>query len=173
MPDAGAEPSSGFQLVAAPMIRGFERTVEVPHPVTQVWHTLTDPGQMGLWIMNFDQTPGEMKTDFRPVAGTSYRMDALPKGWRGYVVGKVLEVVPERRLVYTWAQGPYQDANPARIEFTLEPTPDGTRVRMVQTGFPGAKGWFVRLGARLGWRKMLGSGLPAVLESAASKGSSR
>ncbi|MEA3201806.1 MAG: hypothetical protein QOE90_3234 [Thermoplasmata archaeon] len=146
------------------MTRSFEQDVEVPHPVEQVWRALTEPGLMGLWIMNFDQTPGEMKTDFRPVVGTAYRMDALPKGWRGYVVGNVLEVVPNRRLVYTWAHSPFQDANPAHVAFTLEPTPKGTRVRMVQTGFPGVKGWFVLQGARMGWRKMLGSGLRAVLD---------
>ncbi|HUR62455.1 MAG TPA: SRPBCC domain-containing protein [Candidatus Thermoplasmatota archaeon] len=151
------------------MTRSFRNEVEVPHPVGQVWQALTDPTLMGLWIMNFDQTPGEMKTDFRPVAGTAYRMEAPPRGWRGYVVGKVLEVAPGQRLVYTWAHSPYQDANPVRVEFTLEPTAEGTRVRMVQSGFPGAKGWFVRLGARLGWRKMLGSGLPAVLDGAANK----
>jgi uncharacterized protein YndB with AHSA1/START domain len=150
--------------------RTLEHEVEVPHPVNQVWRALTEPELMGLWIMNFDQDPGEMKTDFRPLAGTAYRMDAKKgRGWRGYVVGKVLEVVPNQRLVYTWAHSPYQDANPARIEFTLAPTAKGTRVRMVQTGFPGVKGWFVLKGAQMGWKRMLNSGLSAVLDGDAAK----
>jgi uncharacterized protein YndB with AHSA1/START domain len=150
--------------------RSFEHEAEYPHSVERVWRALTEPELMGLWIMNFDQDPGEMKTDFRPVVGTAYRMDARRgRGWRGYVVGNVLEVVRNRRLVYTWAHSPYQDANPARVEFTLQPTSKGTRVRMVQTGFPGAKGWFVLKGAQMGWRKMLRSGLPAVLDAAAPK----
>ena len=49
------------------------------------------------------------------------------------------------------------------VEFTLAPTPKGTRVRMVQTGFPGLRGWFVLKGAQLGWKQMLHSALPAVL----------
>jgi len=151
------------------MTRSFELETEVPHTVAQVWRALTEPKLMGLWIMNFDQTPDEMKTDFRPVVGAAYRMDAPPRGWRGYVVGTVLEVVPKQRLVYTWAHSRYQDANPARVEFTLESTPNGTRIRMVQTGFPGLKGWFVLKGAQLGWTKMLGSGLPAVLDGATAK----
>ncbi len=123
---------------------------------------------MGLWIMNFDNDPGEMTTDFRPVVGATYRMDAKTgRGWRGYVVGKVLEVVPNQRLVYTWAHSPYQDANPARVEFTIEPYAKGTRLRMVQTGFPGVKGWFVMKGAQMGWKKMLKSGLPPVLDGIA------
>jgi uncharacterized protein YndB with AHSA1/START domain len=151
------------------MTRSFELDVEVPHPVAQVWRALTEPELMGLWMMNFDQEEGEMTTEFRPVVGAAYRMDAKKgRGWRGYVVGNVLEAVPNRRLVCTWAHSPYQDANPARVEFTLEPTAKGTRVRMVQSGFPGVKGWFVLKGAQMGWKRMLGSGLPAVLDGAAS-----
>jgi uncharacterized protein YndB with AHSA1/START domain len=152
------------------MTRSLEHEVEVPHPVEQVWRALTEPTLMGLWIMNFDQDSGEMTTDFRPVAGTAYRMDAKRgRGWRGYVVGNVLEAVPNQRLVYTWAHSPYQDANPARVEFTLKPTSKGTHIRMVQTGFPGMKGWFVLKGAQMGWKKMLNSGLPAVLDGAAAR----
>jgi len=122
---------------------------------------------MGLWIMNFDQDEGEMTTDFRPVVGAKYRIDAKKgRGWRGFVVGQVIEVAPKKRIVYTWAHSPYQDANPAHVEFTLEPAATGTRLRMVQTGFPGVKGWFVLKGAQLGWRKMLRSGLRAVLDRA-------
>jgi len=145
---------------------------EYPHPIQQVWRALTEPNLMGQWIMNF---PGKgwteegMKTDFRPVVGATYRMDAEPKGWRGYVVGEVLEVVPKKRLVYTWAHSPYQDANPARIEFTLDPTAKGTHLRMVQTGFPGFKGWFVLKMAKMGWKKMLSEGVPFVLDRAASQ----
>jgi len=151
------------------MTRSFEHDIEVMHPVRQVWRALTEPELMGLWIMNFDQTPGEMTTDFRPVAGARYRMDAPPRRWRGFVVGDVIEVVPERRLVYSWAHSPYHDENPARIDFTLEPTAKGTRVRMVHSGFPGVRGWFVRKGAQMGWKRMLGKGLPAVLDGGGMK----
>jgi uncharacterized protein YndB with AHSA1/START domain len=149
--------------------RSFAHEAEYPHAVDKVWRALTDPEQMGLWIMNFDNDPGEMRTDFRPVVGAPYRMDARSgRGWRGFVVGNVLEVVPNQRLVYTWAHSPYQDANPARVEFTLALTSTGTRVRMMQSGFPGLKGWFVLQGAKLGWKKMLGSGLQAVLDAPAT-----
>lgn len=150
------------------MTRSLLHEAEYPHPVEKVWRALTEPEQMGLWIMNFSNEEGEMRTDFRPVVGATYRMDARRgRGWRGYVVGSVLEVVPNERLVYTWAHSSYQDENPARVEFTLKPTSTGTRIRMVQAGFPGLKGWFVLKGAQMGWRKMLSSGLPVVLERTA------
>lgn len=152
------------------MTRRLEHKTEYAHPVEKVWRALTEPELMGQWIMNFPGKGWEkdgMKTDFRPVVEAKYRMDTKPRGWRGYVVGNVLEVVPNQRLVYTWAHSPYQDANPVRVEFTLEPTSKGTRVRMVQTGFTGVKGWFVLKGAQMGWGKMLNSGLPSVLDGTA------
>ncbi|MES2154585.1 MAG: SRPBCC domain-containing protein [bacterium] len=150
------------------MTRSLELSVEYPHPVEKVWRALTEPEQLGLWLMNFDNDPGEMKTDFRPVVGTAYRLEARKgRGWRGYVAGDVLEVVPKKRLVYTWAHSTYQDAHPVRVEFTLEPTSTGTRICMVQSGFVGVKGWFSRKGLQMGWKKMLKSGLPPVLDGTA------
>jgi uncharacterized protein YndB with AHSA1/START domain len=150
----------------------LEHEAEYPYPVEAVWEALTDPKPMGLWLMNFDNDEGEMTATFRPVVGAAYRLDARKgRGWRGYVVGTVLEVVPKQRLAYTWAHSASQDANPILVTFTLTPTDRGTRLRMVQSGFgPGIKGWFAMKGAQMGWRKMLGSGLPVVLEGLASPG---
>lgn len=46
------------------MTRSFEHEAEYAHPVEQVWRALTEPDQMGLWIMNFSNEEGEMKMDF-------------------------------------------------------------------------------------------------------------
>lgn len=147
------------------MPRTFVHEATYPHPVEAVWRALSDAQQMALWVMNFDNDEGEMTTDFRPVGGTAYRIDARRgRGWRGFVVGQVLEVVPRHRLVLTWAHSAYQDANPARIEFTLEPTAGGTRLRMQQSNFPGLKGWFVAWGAKLGWKQMLDKSIRPVLD---------
>lgn len=152
------------------MPRSFAHEAEYAHPVDQIWRALTEPHLMGLWIMNFDNSEGEMKTDFRPVAGAPFRMDARTgRGWRGFVVGRVLEVAPQERLVLSWAHSSYQDANPARIEFALAPTAKGTRLRMEQSDFPGFKGWFVMMGAKLGWKMMLDKALPAMLEGKTKK----
>lgn len=121
---------------------------------------------MGLWLMNFSNEEGEMTADFRPVADTAYRLEARKgRGWRGHVAGTVLEVVPRQRLVYTWAHNAHQDARPIRVEFALEPTAKGTRLRMVQSGYPdGARGWFALKMGQMGWRKMLGQAIVPVLD---------
>lgn len=148
------------------MGRSFTKTFHYDAAPEAVWHALTNPERMNLWLMNFDQTPGEVKLQFTPKAGTSFRLDAPAKGWRGFVVGHVEDVVPKKRLVLTWAHSAYQDRNPARIELSLEPNGTGTTLHLRQSNFPGFKGFFVMLGAKLGWSKMLGSGLRAVLEQA-------
>jgi len=149
--------------------RTVESTTEYPQPVAAVWRALTDPSRLGLWLMNFSNEPGEMTADFRAEPGAPFRLEARKgRGWRGYVVGRVLEAEPERRLVYTWAHSAAQDAHPIRIELTLAPTPAGTRLRMVQTGFgAGLKGWFSAKGMQMGWRKMLRTSIRPVLAQAA------
>jgi len=150
--------------------RSFQLQLETPHPTADVWRALTDPKPMALWLMNFDQTEGEVDVTFTPRAGAPFRLDAKPKGWRGHVLGTVLEAEPPVRLAYTWAHSARQDAHPVRVEFRLEPTAVGTRVTVTQTGFPGVRGWLSMQGARLGWRKMLTQGLPAVLALAHGPG---
>ena len=153
------------------MTRNLEYDAEYPHPVEKVWRALTEPQLMGLWLMNFDNDEGEMTAHFRPVVGTKDRLEARQgRGWRGYVVGDVLEVVPSQRLVYTWAHNPAQDAQPIRIAFTLEPTPTGTRLRMVHSGYAGGlKGWFALKMGQMGWKKMLGSSIRPVLDGTVPK----
>ena len=68
-------------------------------------------------------------------AGGDYRWNIIPGS---YTVGIIREVEPGKRLVIGWgselpAQG---DSDPSTVEITLEPTTDGTRVRVVHTGLP-------------------------------------
>ena len=144
--------------------RIIEHEVEYAHPPEKVWGALTEPAQIGKW---FPSAWGATTTDFRAVVGAAFRMDAEKKrGWRGYVVGKVLEVEPQRRLVYTWAGSPQEDAEPTRIVWTLEPTATGTRLRFeyhLSPRFTGVMGWLAFKGAGASWRKMMEDALPAAL----------
>ena len=149
------------------MARVIEHTVEYAHPPEKVWRALTEPAQIARW---FPSQWGKTTTDFRPVVGAEFRMEAEKKrGWRGHVTGKVLEVVPHERLVYTWVGSPQEDVEPTRVEWTLEPTTKGTRLRLVyrmSPQFTGLMGWMAEKGAGASWRKMMDSALPAALASA-------
>lgn len=149
------------------MGRVIEHEVEYPHPPGKVWRALTEPAQINNW---FPSSWGETTTDFKPVVGATFRMDASKKrGWRGYVTGKVLDVVPERRLVYTWVGSPQEEVEPTRVEWTLEPTPTGTRLRFVYTlspQFTGVMGWMAFKGAGASWRSMMDKALRVALADA-------
>jgi uncharacterized protein YndB with AHSA1/START domain len=64
---------------------------------------------------------------------------------------KLVEIEPHRKLSYTWTV-PFLDTV---VTFTLAPTPSGTRLSLVQSGFkPDQKQEFG--GARYGWNMMGG-----------------
>lgn len=156
-------------MVTRFMARTIQHEVEYPHPPEKVWRALTEPAQIARW---FPSAWGATTTDFKPVVGADFRMDAEKKrGWRGHVTGTVLEVEPNRRLVYTWAGSPQEDAEPTRVEWTLEPTSTGTRLRFVyhlSPGFTGFMGWMAEKGAGASWRKMMDQALPQLLGGAAT-----
>ena len=100
----------------------------VPHPPEKVWKALTIADLIGRWLM---------PTDFEPVVGKRFTFKTRPMGdWDGVVRCQVVELVPNRRLVYSWKGG---GTNPAPLDttvtWTLEPEGSGTRVRMVHAGF--------------------------------------
>ena len=64
---------------------------------------------------------------------------------------RMLEIEAQRKLSYTWTV-PFLDTV---VTFTLTPTPSGTRLSLVQSGFkPDQKQNFG--GARYGWKMMGG-----------------
>lgn len=147
--------------------RIIEHEMEYPHPPEKVWRALTEPAQIAKW---FPSSWGKTTTDFRPVVGAEFRMDAEKKrGWRGHVTGKVIEVVPNRRLVHTWVGSSQEDIEPTRVEWTLEPTAKGTRLRFAYHLSPqitGVMGWMAFKGAGASWRGMMDKALPASLADA-------
>ncbi len=136
------------------MARSIVHEVDYPHPPERVWRALTDPQQIGQWLM---------ATDFKAVVGAKYEMRAKPMpGWRGLVEGEVLEVVPQRKLVYTWLgneKGPL-----TTVTWELTPTATGTRLKLTHSGFAGLRGFIAYNALKGGWgKKILREGLPSVL----------
>lgn len=61
-----------------------------PDPIGAVWEALTDPVELGHWLM---------ENDFAPVVGHVFSFKTSPApGFDGVVRCKVLEIEPERRL---------------------------------------------------------------------------
>ena len=121
----------------------FEYDLE--HPPEKVWRAITDPALLAEWLLPVTQLTLE------PGAAFTFTTDPHP-GWDGTVNCRILEAHPYTKLSYTWVVGDFLDTV---VTFTLTPTPAGTRLTLVQSGFtPDQKK--NAGGARYGWKMMGG-----------------
>ena len=138
---------------------------DYPHPPKKVWRALTDPELMALWQMRPE--------GFAPVVGTRFKLIAKPQpGWRGFVECEVLEARAPSLLRYSWVG----DANgkATEVRYTLEAREGGTRLTFEHIGFSGIGGFILaKLMMGPGWKKMLGTRIPAVLADLDDEGKLR
>jgi uncharacterized protein YndB with AHSA1/START domain len=109
-----------------------------------VFRYFTDPARFARWM------------------GVGSVLEAEPGGRLrvGYptgqvAAGRVVAVEPDRRIVFTWGYEDDGQAVPAgcsTVEITLEPDPEGTRVRLRHTGLPAGEPPRAHLA---GWRHAL------------------
>ena len=119
---------------------------DLRHPPGKVWRALTDPALLAEWLLPV--------VGFEPQPGAAFKFTTQPQaGWDGVVNCRVREIEAQKKLSYTWVAG--ENWLDTVVTFTLTPTPSGTRLSLVQTGFkPDQKQNFG--GARYGWNLMGG-----------------
>jgi uncharacterized protein YndB with AHSA1/START domain len=124
----------------------------LPHAPEIVWKTLTTPELIGRWLM---------PNDFAPEVGKRFTFRTTPMGdWDGVVHCEVIEVVANRKLVYSWRGG--TDSNPkygSRLDtvvtWTLTPVAGGTHLRLVHAGFSSPGNDFAFDAMSPGWGRVL------------------
>jgi uncharacterized protein YndB with AHSA1/START domain len=105
-----------------------------PHTLDVVWNTLTTPGMMGRWL------PMEA-IGFEPKVGARFTYQTTPAGeWDGIIHCQVLEVIPNERFAYSWKGGHegnvgYGSRLDTVVTFILSAVENGTRLRLVHSGF--------------------------------------
>ncbi|MFI7098830.1 SRPBCC family protein [Streptomyces sp. NPDC050161] len=108
----------------------IEREISIAAPVARVWAVLTEPEHVGNWFGQGEPTP----VDLRP--GGLMHLDHGPYG---QFPTTIVRVEPPHRFAYRWASGhPGEvavEGNSTLVEFTLTPEGDGTRLRVVESGF--------------------------------------
>ena len=130
---------------------------DLPHAPARVWRALTEPALLAKWLMS---------TDMQTVVGNAFTFQAPSgPGWDGKVYCEMQEVEPQKRLRYSWGGGGLESSV---VEWTLTPTPTGTLLALVHSGFKLGKGEarFYE-GAKQGWQYMAGMRLGPVLQELA------
>ena len=112
-----------------------------PYPISDVWAALTDPASLDHWLMN--------APDFRAAAGHGFSgtLNEVPD-WGETARGEVLTVEPEHRLAYRLTK---DDGESITQTWTLESTPEGTRVSLDHDEEEHKRGLFDRLGMSKPW----------------------
>ena len=141
----------GEHAAAGPVV--VERTFHAP--VEAVWKAITDTEQMKQWYFEIE--------DFAPEPGCEFRFVVEHQGMVYDHRCKVTEVIPGRKLAYTWRFEGH--AGESLVTFDLFPEGDATRLRVTHEGlesFPKTEA-FARKNFQQGWTSLIGTELKAFL----------
>ena len=98
---------------------------------------------------------------FEPVVGNRFTFKTTPAGaWDGYIRCEVIELETVRRLAYSWKGGDaanegYGSLLDTVVTWTLKPEGEGTRLRMVHSGFVRPKNDGAYSNMSGGWTKVV------------------
>lgn len=117
-----------------PLTDRIEKTVDLAAPPSRVWRALTDHREFGEWF--------RVRLDGPFVVGETSRGHVTYPGYEHLRwEAAVQKMEPERLFSFTWhpyaidPQQDYSGETPTLVEFTLESTAAGTRLRVVESGF--------------------------------------
>jgi uncharacterized protein YndB with AHSA1/START domain len=115
-----------------PVPEQIQHDVLVDAPVERVWAVITEAEHVGSWFGD------AAEIDLRPGG-------AMTLTWEkhGSIVGRVEKVEPPSFFSFRWARPPGaepREGNSTLVEFSLTAEGDGTRLRVVESGFPSLEG---------------------------------
>ena len=125
----------------------------LPHAPETIWKALTTGELIARWLMP--------TTGFEPVKGKYFTFQTTPAGaWDGVIRCQVLEVMPNERLVYAWKGGHegnvgYGSGLDTVVTWTLSTVANGTRLRLVHSGFVLPKNETAYKNMSEGWKKVV------------------
>ena len=112
----------------------IEKQIEIKAPVSRVWRALTDHHEFGQWFqvkIDLPFQPGKESTGHITYPGFEH------VEWHA----TVKEMQPEKLFSFTWhpygidKNIDYSTEEPTLVEFRLEPTANGTKLTLTESGF--------------------------------------
>ena len=137
----------------------IERTLNAP--VAKVWKALTDVDQMREWYFDLKE--------FKPKVGFEFEFVVEHEGKTYHHLCRVTEVIPQRKIAYTWRYK--NEPGDSLVTFELFAERDKTRVKVTHTGietFPKTPA-YARKNFETGWTQILGSELKQFVEKTEKK----
>jgi uncharacterized protein YndB with AHSA1/START domain len=113
------------------MTKSIHHTFTFNHKPEVGWDYLTKPELLAQWLM---------PADIKPVVGYKFEMVSAPKpqmNHDGHNYCEVLEVVPYKKLVYSWQAGPKPGSITVntKVTWTLIAKGSGTELHLLHEGF--------------------------------------
>jgi uncharacterized protein YndB with AHSA1/START domain len=101
-----------------------------------------------------------MKNDFQPIIGYDFQFKVNPMpslNFDGIIYCKVLEIVPFKRLSYSWKSGPGEGriTVDSLVVWTLQPKEDGTELLLEHSGFSEIENFAIYNAMNDGWIKQV------------------
>jgi uncharacterized protein YndB with AHSA1/START domain len=120
-----------------------------PHPPERVWEYLTNAELMEQWLM---------KNDFQAIIGHDFqfRTNPIPNfNFDGIVYCRVLEIVPFKKLSYSWKGGPGNGkiTLDSIVVWKLQPKDKGTELFLEHSGFSEIENLPMYAAMKDGWLK--------------------
>src|SRR6266702_8969969 len=109
----------------------IEQDVYIAAPVERVWEVVTEPRHVGMWFGNGEPAEVDMRPGGRIV---------FDHGEHGKLPAVIEKVEAPNYLSFRWAADDAGSREPdvgnsTLVEFTVEPEGEGTRLRVVESGF--------------------------------------
>jgi uncharacterized protein YndB with AHSA1/START domain len=144
----------GEHLAAGTEPLVVERTFNAP--VALVWKAMTTRADMKEWFFDL--------AEFKAEEGFTFGFAVEHKGFNYVHQCKVMEVIAEKRLAFTWRYEGY--AGNSLVDIELYAEKNRTRVKLTHTGletFPATPA-FARTNFEGGWNSIIGEGLKQFVE---------
>lgn len=135
----------------------MERTYDAP--ISKVWKALTDKDEMKQWYFDL--------AEFKPETGFEFQFYGEGhKGEKYLHLCKISEVVPGKKLTYSWRYDGYEGNS--YVTFELFEEGDKTRLKLTHEGletFPQNNPDFAKESFAEGWTHIIGVSLPGFVET--------
>jgi uncharacterized protein YndB with AHSA1/START domain len=128
------------------MAKIIQHQLFYPHPPEVVWEFLTNQELITQWLM-----PGDLK----PIPGHEFQLRAKPMpemDFDGIFYCKILEVIPFKKLSYSWKFGPGNgELCDSTVNWMLTEKDNGTELLLTHRDFKGAVSPLIFTSMEKGW----------------------